>query len=127
MGTIFRQKGRHTWMLKYYRNGRPVYESSGTDVYDEAKKALRKIEHGIDEGEAPTKNARILRFDEAVKDVENDYVNNKRGSLSNVKSRIKLHLIPFFGGRRLAAITSADIRAYQAARLEAGAKAATVN
>jgi hypothetical protein len=38
MGVVYRQKGRSTWMLKYYRDGRPIYESSGSDVKDEAKR-----------------------------------------------------------------------------------------
>ena len=50
MGVVFRQKGRSTWMLKYYRDGRPIYESSGTDIKDEAKKTLRVREGDIAKG-----------------------------------------------------------------------------
>ena len=50
MGRIFRQKGRHKWMLKYYRNGHPIVESSGTDDRTKAKKLLRNIETDVDRG-----------------------------------------------------------------------------
>ena len=37
MGSVFRQKGRSTWMINYYRDGRPIFESSGTDIKDDAR------------------------------------------------------------------------------------------
>jgi integrase len=40
---------------------------------------------------------------------------------------LKLHLTPWFGGRRLVDITTADARAFTAARLKAGASPAEVN
>jgi hypothetical protein len=40
MGMVYRQKGRTIWMMKYYRNGRPVVESSGTDDNTAAKKLV---------------------------------------------------------------------------------------
>ena len=52
MGVVYRQKGRTTWMLKYDRDGRPIYESSGTDIKDEAKKMLRVREGDIAKGAA---------------------------------------------------------------------------
>jgi hypothetical protein len=50
MGSVFRQKGRSTWMLKYYRDGKPIYESSGTDVKDDAKNTLTLREAAIVNG-----------------------------------------------------------------------------
>jgi hypothetical protein len=50
MGTVFRQKGRSTWMIKYYRDGRPIYESSGTDIKDDAKAILRQREGALADG-----------------------------------------------------------------------------
>ena len=56
-----------------------------------------------------------------------DYrVNNKR-SLRDVERRIRLHLEPVFGGRRMASITTADARAYTGGRQEVGAANATIN
>lgn len=45
-----------------------------------------------------------------------DYTVNAKRSLSDVKRKIKLHLMPFFGGRKMAAISTADVRAYVAQR-----------
>jgi hypothetical protein len=46
MGTVYRQKGRTIWMLKYYREGRPIVESSGTDDKTKAKKLVRAHRDG---------------------------------------------------------------------------------
>lgn len=45
----------------------------------------------------------------------------------DVKRRIDLHLTAYFGGQRMSAITSTQVRAYVTARLEQGARPATVN
>jgi hypothetical protein len=127
MGSVFRQKGRSTWMLKYYRDGRPIYESAGTTVKDEATTLLRKREGAIAHGLPVSNKIGRLRFDEAVRDVVNDYTTNQRKSLRDVESRIALHLTPAFGGRRMSTITTADIRTYTADRLKAGAKPASIN
>jgi integrase len=53
-------------------------------------------------------------------------VNGKR-SLDHAKRRIDLHLAPVFGGRRMAGISTADVRAFIAARLDANAAPGEVN
>ena len=53
-----------------------------------------------------------LRFTEAVADVVADYRSNQKRSVRDVERRIRLHLDPFFAGRRMAALTTADLRAY---------------
>jgi integrase len=127
MGVVYRQKGRSTWMLKYYRDGRAIYESSGTDIKDDAKDILKKREAAIVDGLPVSNRTAKLRFDEAVQDVLNDYAANQRKSFEDVERRIDLHLTPFFGGRRMATITTLDIRAYIAARLEKQASPASIN
>ena len=127
MGTVFRQKGRSTWMIKYYRDGKPIYESSGTDIKDEAKKTLQSREGDIADGRPVMNKAGRLRFKQAFTDVENDHISNQRRSLDHVKMRIRLHLMPAFGHRRLTATTDADIREYISERLKAKAKPATIN
>jgi hypothetical protein len=37
---------------------------------------------------------------------------NGRRSADELERRIRLHLLPYFGGRRLAAITTADVNAF---------------
>jgi integrase len=117
MGVVYRQKGRTTWMLKYYRDGRPMYESSGTDIKDEARKTLRIREGDIAKGIPITSKTGRVRFEDAAKDLENDYQVNNRRSLDELKRRIRLHLEPFFGHRKMSAITTSDVRAFIAKRL----------
>ncbi len=68
-----------------------------------------------------------LTFDDAVKDVTNDYTVNAKKSVGELKRRIKLHLTPVFGKRRLSTITTAELRAFTAKRLEAKASPAEIN
>ena len=51
MGTIY--KRGNTYWLKYYRNGKPYYESTKSSKETEAKKLLRKREGEISEGKLP--------------------------------------------------------------------------
>ena len=60
-------------------------------------------------------------------DLETEYTVNKRDSLEHLKRRIKLHLKPWFRGRRMTKITAADINAYVQHRQEKGAAAASIN
>jgi integrase len=62
-----------------------------------------------------------------VKDVINDYAVNGKRSKKTVEGRNRRHLMPAFGGRTLASITTADVRAFAARRLEAGATPAEIN
>lgn len=116
MGVVYRQKGRSNWMLKYYRDGRPIYESSGTDIRDEAKKVLRVREGDIAKGVPITSKTGRVRFEDAAADLINDYRVNGRKSLDELERRIKLHLEPFFGKRKLSTITTSDVRAFIAKR-----------
>lgn len=127
MGRIYRQKGRTVWQMKYYRNGKAIMESSGTDDKTKAKKILRNRETDIDRGLPMSSAVGKLRFEEGARDIETDYVTNGRRSLGHVQRRIKLHLAPMFGGRRLSMITTADVRLFVAQRLEAGAAHAEIN
>ena len=66
-------------------------------------------------------------FRTAVRDVLDDYRMNRKRSLLDVERHVRLHLGPFFGRRRLAAITTADVRRYVLGRQDEGAKNATIN
>ena len=98
------------WWIRYYKNGKRYEESSGSAKEAEAKSLLRLREGDIERGLALTPKVGRIRVDEAAKDVVNDYRTNRKRSLDDVERRIELHLKPFFGNRRMASITSADIR-----------------
>lgn len=126
MGTIYRQKGRLTWMIKYYRDGRPIVESSGTQDWTKARGILRDREAAVERGDLVIGVSRI-RFEEGARALLEDYRVNGRSTTARVKARIDKHLAPVFNGRRLASITTSEIRDYITARLDEGAAAATIN
>lgn len=121
---VYRQAGRKTWMLKYYRNGRPIYESSHSTSKRTAETELKRREGKIADGEALSSKMHSFRFDEAIKNVLTDYTINAYKSLDEAQRRARLHLIPFFGGRRMVAIDTALVRDYIAQRQVAGVVAA---
>ena len=52
-----------------------------------------------------------VTFEEAINDILNDYRANHRRSLDGVERRLRLHLRPYFRGRLLVSIKTADVRA----------------
>jgi integrase len=125
MGEL-KQRG-NVWWIRYYRNGRRYEESSGSSKKGKAIDLLKIREGDGAKGLPVTPNIGRLRFEALATDIENEYQANSRKSLEHLKRRIKLHLTPFFGGRRMAAVTTTEIRAYVAERQTAGASNAEIN
>jgi hypothetical protein len=92
-----------------------------------ARDLLRHREGAIAHGVPISARSTRLVFDEAAKDVVADYTVNGKRSTDNVARRIKLHLAPAFGTKRLSAITTADLRVFAAQRLAAQASPAEIN
>jgi hypothetical protein len=59
-------------------------------------------------------------FDDAAKDLKNEYKVNNRRSSDELERRIDKHLTPYFGGKKMASVTTADVRAYIVDRQEQG-------
>ena len=114
MGEL-RQRGRIRW-IRYYRDGRRYEESSRSAKEGDARRLLRLREGDIERGLPVTPKIGRLRFEEAASDLLNDYRTNGKRTLKDVERRIRLHLAPYFGGRRMASITTSDVRAYIARR-----------
>src|SRR5688572_25821428 len=125
MGQI-RKRGA-VWWIRYYRDGRRYEESARTEKWEKARDLLRSREGDISKGVPVSSEIGRLRFDDAAKDLETEYDVNQRKSIDGLKRRIKLHLTPFFGARRMSSITTADVRTFTKKRLDAGASAAEVN
>ena len=115
------------WWVKYHVGGRPVCVSSGSERKEDAKKLLRQREHLVDTGAPALVHHNRVTFLEAADDIVTDYVSNRRRSLRELELRLRKHMKPYFGHRRLATIATADARAYTAYRLAEGASNATVN
>lgn len=116
MGSIYRQNGRRTWTLKYYQDGRAVRESTGTADKKKAATILKQREGAVADGKPVIPRAGRMRFDEAAADVVNDYRINGKRSIDCVERRIRLHLAPVFGGRRMMEISTVTIRTFIAGR-----------
>lgn len=125
MGSIYRRG--NVWWLKYYQHGRSIRESAGTENKTAAKRMLQAREGDVAKDIPVTPKTGRVTFDEAATDLINDYTTNKHRSLDDVKRKINLHLRPVFGNRRLAGITTADVRAFTAERQKVGASNAEIN
>ena len=99
-------KRGNVWVDSVHRNGKRYEESSGSEKKDVAIELLRIREGDSAKGLPVTPKIARLKFDEAAADVVNDYKTN---------------------GKRMSAITTADLRAFIVARLEAGASNAEIN
>jgi integrase len=122
MGEL-RQRGR-VWWIRYYRDGRRHEETSGSESKTEAKKLLAVREGDVAKGVPVSAKVGRLRFDEAANDVVTEYRVNGRKSLDELERRIRLHLKPFLGGRKMVSITTSDVRTYIAHRQTTGVVAA---
>jgi integrase len=60
-------------------------------------------------------------------DLLEDYRVNERTSIIQLRSRLKLHLVPAFGAIRVSEFSTNHVKKYVANRLHAGAKNATIN
>jgi integrase len=104
------------WTIRYYRNGRAHQEPTKYTRKTDAERLLKQREGDIAKGMPIAAAAMRTTFDEAAADVVNDYKANGQRSLDVLERRLKLHLTPFFGGRKLADISATDVRAYIAER-----------
>lgn len=112
MGMIYKQKDSGNFWIKFYRNGRPIRESTRTKKESEAKRILRSREGDVVKGLPVVPRMGRVSIDELIKDVENDYKANGKDSLQKLEGISKNHLIPFFGGRPASFITTADVQEF---------------
>ena len=110
MGTLYKRGA--VWWIKYYQNGVGMRESSHSTKESKAKKLLKLREGDIEHGLPVNPKLNRIRFDEAADDLETEYAVNGRRSADELERRIRLHLTPHFGGRRLATITTPDINTF---------------
>ena len=138
-GSLFQYKGCGIWYLKFYRNGKPVRESSGTDQLKKAEKVLQRrlAEVATDTFVEPAD--RKLTVDSLYSALLDDYKNNELASLEGAEQRWQRpakegeelppagRLKQFFGGIRAIAVTTDMLNRYVASCRENGLSNATIN
>jgi integrase len=124
MGAIY-QRGK-TFLIKYYRNGKPYPESSHSDREGDAKRLLKQREGQIVEGRFPGLQVERTRFDELAADFLTDYRINGKKSLARAQESVN-HLKEKFEGYRASDITTSLVKDYIKKRQEQQAENATIN
>ncbi len=111
MGSVY-LRGKTYW-LKYYRNGKPIRESSGNRKKSVAVALLREREGRIAQGLPLSMKVEKVLFDELAEDYLNDYRINAKRSLDRAERSVR-RLSKSFSGRRAVSITTADVQGYTA-------------
>ena len=86
-GSVF-QRGA-IWWVKYYRNGKPYRESSGSDKASDARKLLKKRVGEITLGCFIGPDSERVTIRELAEDYLNDYRINGRKSLDKAEGMVK--------------------------------------
>jgi integrase len=118
MGSVYSRKDTAIKWIKYRGvDGKVHRESTGTTNAKKALRALKLKEGDVERGVPVTPKVGRVTFNDAADRIIKDYEKNGKRSLSDLKIRIEKHLRPFFGGWRLASITTTEIEKYQDHRL----------
>ena len=109
------------WWIKYRKGAQIVRESTGTrnrtDAETPAEGRLGEIATGRFVGIQPERT----RFSELAEAVVQDYAENNRISMADLRSRLRLHILPAVGSLHAAEFGSAHVRRYIDSRRKAGA------
>jgi len=114
------------WWVKYYVNGNPIRESTGTERETEAKRFLKVREGRVAMGQPVLRRIDRIRYEEAAEDLRKHYRTTGRRSPQEAEIRLK-HLDRFFRHSRITGIDHATITRYVETRQQAGAGNATTN
>jgi hypothetical protein len=136
MGSIYRRKRKlpdgavvesGPYWIKYYRNGRPIRESTETEKESDARQLLKQKEGDVARGVPLVSGISRITMGELLDDLLTDYRVNDKATLQKQEGVCKTHLKPYFGHRRACQITTADVRKYVEGRQQTGASNATIN
>ncbi len=112
--------GRIWWISYHGPDGKRCAESSESERKGDAERLLQRRVGAREHNLPVIQKAEQLTFDDAAQAVITSYEINNKPSLPVLRRRIVKHLVPFFGGRRMAGITAADITDYVAHRQRQG-------
>jgi hypothetical protein len=122
-GSIFQCKGSRNWFLKYYRDGKPVRESSHSDKKKVAEKMLAKRLAEISTDTYIEPSDRKVTVDELYAALLAAYKNNEMASHEGAQQRWQApakkgqepppgRLKEYFGGIRALAVTTDKLNKY---------------
>ncbi len=114
------------WWVKYYVNGNPIRESTGTDKEKNATRFMKQREGRVAMGQPVLRRMDKIRYEEVAEDLRKHYRTTGCRSPREAEIRFK-HLDRFFRHTRLASIDHATITRYVEMRQQAGAGNATIN
>ncbi len=125
MGTIYK-RGKTYWIKYESKQGKTLYESSGSERKRDAAALLRKRESESEAGMAHGKTTDKVTFDALSRDVVSDYKVNGYRSIDRVQLSIA-HLKTFFEGWYATDITTDTINQYIIQRQSEKAANASIN
>jgi integrase len=120
VGSVYSRKATKCLWIKYLQHGRVIRESTQTDNIVKARRMLRDREGDVEKGVPISPDVGRITFDDASADLLNDYSINRKKTYDDARRRIRKHLSPFFGNRRMITITTTELRAFVTKRLADG-------
>lgn len=135
MGSVYRPKYKardgtiresRVWWLKYRADGKIIRESSETGKRRMAEKLLKRREGAAEEGRPILPRANRITIRDLAEDLRNDYTANERRSADRLEFSLA-HLLPVFGHRRAAHVSTSDVTTYVTKRQGENAANATIN
>ena len=124
MGSLY-QRG-NIWWVKYYRNGRPIRESSQSAKKMVARKMIERREGEISLGLTPGAIFSRVSFDELAEGLLRDYKINQKKSLKRADLSVRT-LKRHFSGMKAIQITTPVIKKYILQRVDDGVANSSIN
>jgi integrase len=143
-GSIYRPKYRDkngdlveslVYWVKYYKDGKPLRESTKTTDYDGAVTFLADRVADVTKGKTPNIKLNRIRFKDLSEDFLSDYRINEKKSLKRAEASVS-HLKAYFGNMLVIELDTSKVRKYIEHRSETkevegdtmpGAAKATIN
>ena len=131
MGSLYQRKQRNgnlgkVWWCKYYLNGRPIRESTGTRKETEAKRFLKEREGRVVSGQPVLPRADRVRYEEIASELRQHYEATGERNLKEADTRLN-PLNRFFQGARVTGIGPQEVTKYARWRQESGVSNSTIN
>jgi len=123
-GSIYRRGSR--WWIKYFRDGKPFWESSGSSKQTDAQRLLDQRRAEIYSGTHIEGHARRVLVTELLDGLVRDYKINGKAE-DWCESVVRVHLTPYFGEMRAAKVRPDDAEKFIEFRQSDGASNSTIN